>query len=271
MKRIAILTGAELRHTFFRKFIAFSEDIEVVKSYCEKKSLRALVEREETHELRSQHLMAREQSELDFFGAFVEHTVDRSNPVFLPQGEINSPNYAHEIIDTNPDLLVAYGCSIIKEPLLSAFEGRFLNVHLGLSPYYRGAGTNYWPLVNEEPEYVGATFMYIDPGIDTGEVIHQIRAKVAWGDTSVQIGNRLIVEMSRVYQAIIINFDHLEKMPQLPKPAAEKVYKRKDYSEDSVKRLYDNFRNGMLQKYLSEEINRCKNAPIIENPAVREL
>jgi len=48
---------------------------------------------------------------------------------------------------------------------------------LGLSPYYLGSGTNYWPLVNEKPEFVVATFMHIDTDIDTEEIIHQIRAK----------------------------------------------------------------------------------------------
>jgi len=272
MKRIVILTGSELRHVFFRKYIALSEGIQVINSYCEgqEKSLRTLVKKNgDPNDIRLKHLSAREQSEKDFFGLFVETTVDHSNPVYLPKGDINSPNYTQAIIDSKPDLLVAYGCSIIKEPLQSAFKGRFLNVHLGLSPYYRGSGTNYWPLVNGEPEYVGATFMHIDPGIDTGEIIHQIRAKVLWGDMPVQIGNRLIVQMSRVYRDIIINFDHLEKMPQLPKPPYEKVYKRKDFSRESVEKLYKNFQNGLVEKYLREESERCKKVPIIQNPTVK--
>ena len=39
---------------------------------------------------------------------------------------------------------------------------------------------------------VGATFMYIDAGIDTGEIIHQIRADIVIGDSPHSIGNRLI-------------------------------------------------------------------------------
>ena len=53
------------------------------------------------------------------------------------------------------------------------FSRKFLNVHLGLSPYYRGSGTNVWPLINTEPDMVGAT-LCIDAGIDNGEIIHQI-------------------------------------------------------------------------------------------------
>ena len=234
MKRVVVLTGSELRHEFFRKYVSLSDRIEVVASYCEgqERSLRALVEKDEdVNDIRLQHLSAREQSEEDFFRLFVDTTTDRSHPVYLPKGEINHPRYTEAIVDSKPDLLIAYGCSLIEEPLLGAFERRFLNVHLGLSPYYRGSGTNYWPLVNGEPEYVGATFMHIDAGIDTGEIIHQIRARCFWGDSPSQIGNRLIVDMSQTHRSIIVNFDRLETVPQLPAASSEKLYKKTDYTE----------------------------------------
>jgi methionyl-tRNA formyltransferase len=251
--------------------MALSENIEVINSYCEgqEKSLRTLTEKDvSTNDARLKHLSARDQSEEDFFGLFIETTADQSYPVHLPKGEINCPKYTEAIINSKPDLLIAYGCSIIREPLLTVFKGRFLNVHLGLSPYYRGSGTNYWPLVNGEPEYVGATFMYIDSGIDTGEIIHQIRAKYSWGDTPSQIGNRFIVEMSLVYRNIIVNFERLEKMSQLPIPSNEKVYKIKDYTEESVVTLYRNFESGLIERYLNEEVDRCTKVPILTNPAL---
>ena len=74
-----------------------------------------------------------------------------------------------------PDVVLVFGTGILREPLLSAFDGRIINIHLGLSPYYRGAGTNFWPLVNREPEYVGATIHYLDAGIDTGPIISHAR------------------------------------------------------------------------------------------------
>jgi len=273
-KRIIILTNSELRHVFFRKYMALSEEIEVINSYCEgmEKSLRAMVEKEnDNNNLRFKNLLAREQSEEDFFGLFYElnHDPYRLLPILIPYGIINTPRYTQKIINSNPDLLVAYGCSLIKEPLLSAFQGRFLNVHLGLSPYYRGSGTNYWPLVNGEPEYVGATFMHMDAGIDTGEIIHQIRAKCCWGDTPHQIGNRLIVEMAKTYRRIVENFDRLERMPQLSVPPDAKLYRKRDYTEESVLTLRKNFRNGMIEKYLDEEAERCAKVPIIENPALK--
>ncbi|MCX6757905.1 MAG: formyl transferase [Candidatus Nomurabacteria bacterium] len=272
-KRVIILTGSELRHDFFRKLFALDPEIDVIQTFCEgtEKSLSAFIEKETDTVMRLKHLKAREESEKDFFNVFVKTSKDLSNPVFLPKGEINNLRYTEKIINLKPDLIIAYGCSLIKEPLLSAFPKRFLNVHLGLSPYYRGSGTNYWPLVNNEPEFVGATFMYIDAGIDTGDIIHQIRARITWGDTPSSIGNRLIKDIIPTYQAIVKNVDSLRTMPQPKVPDDEKVCKQKDYDEKSVEKLYNNFNNGMVEKYLSEINERLQKSPIVENPSLTDL
>jgi phosphoribosylglycinamide formyltransferase 1 len=291
-RKIVLLTGSELRHAFFRKAMALMPGIEVLRSYCEgtEKSLRTLVETRaeaqaaaetragaraaaETRaggeaNLELAHLAARERSEEDFFGSFVRISPDRSNPLHLPKGAINAPEHTEAIAGLRPDLLLAYGCSIIREPLLGAFERRFLNVHLGLSPYYRGSGTNFWPLVNGEPEYVGATFMFIDAGIDTGEIIHQMRARVFPGDTPHSIGNRLIADMVPVYGEIARRFAELAAMPPLPAPASPRFYRKKDFTEDATRALYARFASGLVDRYLADRERRCAAAPILENPAL---
>src|SRR5262245_20779719 len=113
MKRIVILTGSELRHTFVRKYIAQLRGVELVASYCEglEKSLQATVTADTTpNSSRLQHLRARERSEQDFFGAFVATAADRSNPISLPKGEINNATHTRAIIECNPDLIISYGC-----------------------------------------------------------------------------------------------------------------------------------------------------------------
>lgn len=268
-----ILTGSELRHEFFRKTLAASPRIHVLSSYCEtqESDLRSQVEasREDQH-FRLMHLNARAESEILYFQESVNTGTDDSKSIELTQGTINSDQHVASIIDSDPDLLLAYGCSIIKEPLLSIYSGCFINVHLGLSPYYRGSGTNYWPLVNGEPEYVGATFMHIDRGIDTGEIIHQIRATIMHGDTPSNLGNRLIRKMTSVAEELIVSFDAIVPMVQPPEPPDARRYRSKDFSESSVTELYENFKNGLVDRYLNEQAERCARVPILSNPALEE-
>lgn len=252
--------------------MALSERAEVLRTYCEgaEKSLQSFVQKqEEASPLRTMHLRARMQSEEDFFGLFAETAPDRSSPVFLPKGAINDENSVQSIVAARPDLIVAYGCSIVRQPLLDRFKGRLLNIHLGLSPYYRGSGTNYWPLVNGEPEFVGVTFMHMDAGIDTGEIIHQIAARIAPGDTPSAIGNRLIVDMARACRDIVARFDGLPRIPQPARSACDRYYRKADFTEASVADLYAQFSAGLIDKFLAEEPARRARAPLARNPALQ--
>jgi phosphoribosylglycinamide formyltransferase 1 len=265
--KIVIMTGSELRHTYFRIKIASIEEFCIVRSYCEgvEQSLESrLFKNNLTDSILYMHVYARSQSEKDFFEEFTTSCLDRSNPVNIEKGSINDSNIVNEIIDLNPDLLICYGSSIIKSKLLDVFKGRFLNVHLGLAPYYRGSGTNVWPLINFEPEYVGATFMHIDKGIDTGEIIHQIQADIFLGDNPHTIGNRLITKMTSEYIRIIRSFSFLTKEKQLI--SESKLYLRKDFDEVACNKLYSNFDKGMIQNFL---LKPNKNVDIISNRGLR--
>lgn len=270
MKRIVILTGSELRHTFVRKAIALNQEIEVLRSYCEgvERHLGSIIDLKDSQaDIQLQHVEARAWSEEDFFGSFVRLTGDDSQPKYINKGMINDPNIQREIVELSPDILIAYGCSIIRDPLLSAFEDRFLNVHLGLSPYYRGSGTNFWALVNNEPEYCGATFMHMSAEVDKGRVIHQLRARVFAGDSPHQIGNRLIADVAAAYIKIINNFDRLSDVEQIS-VTTDRYYRQRDFTPESVVRLYQSFKDGLVDNYL----DRCKHgenlAPIVSNPTI---
>ena len=269
MQKIVILTGSELRHTFFRVALASAEGINVGASFCEglEKSLRVLTDQSTEADIQGvkmEHVLSRDRSEKDFFSGLVNFVSDYSKPEFIPKGTINEPKYLEQILKLKPDMLVAYGCSLIRSDMISEFRGRFLNVHLGLSPYYRGVGTNFWPLVNEEPEYVGATFMQIDEGIDTGEVIHQIRARMFENDDAHDIGNRLILDMVGTYIKIIQQFDMLKPMEPLKVPKKTNLYKRADFTKKAVESLNQNIRNGLIKDFLRDYQERCLKAPIIQ-------
>ena len=271
MKRIILLTGSELRHDFFRISLGNNAGFTVVKSYCESQdaNLNSIVEAQADNSLRQQHLQQREQTEKEFFEQFCKETPDHSNPEYLEKGDINLEQRVEEIRLLNPDLLIAYGCSIIQPELIAFFEGRFINVHLGLSPYYRGSGTNFWPFVNNEPEYVGVSFMYIDAGIDTGRIFHQLRARIEAGDTIHTIGNRLISDFVQLLPRIIEHFDQLEEAPQITIPKdEEKYYRNRDFTEASLKQAYANASNGMIADYLENRENRTRKVKIVTNPVL---
>lgn len=257
---IIILTGNELRHVYFRKKLSQNHKMNILRSYCEsdKNSLENRVKsNNNASEIEIRHAEARKQSENDFFGEVTYSLSDYSKPKIIEKGTINDIDVVNEIIELSPDLLVCYGSSIIKSDLVEKYSGKFLNVHLGLSPYYRGSGTNVWPIINNEFEYIGATFMYLDAGIDTGEIIHQIQARIFIGDSPHSIGNRLIRDMVETYAEIIMNFKNLTKEPQIPE-VDSKFYRRKDFDKDACEKLYANI-NNLHKIHIDNQIDLIKN------------
>ena len=72
-----------------------------------------------------------------------------------------------------------------------------------------------------------------------------------------------------MYRNVIKRFDNLVPMKPLPIPESEKVYLRKEFSPDSVCRLYANFKNGMIRTFLDEKEERIRQVQIIQHPALR--
>lgn len=78
--------------------------------------------------------------------------------------------------DHNADWLISYNYRhLIREPLLSRFKGRAINLHTSLLPWNRGASPNFWSFFDETPK--GVTIHQIDRGIDTGDIIAQKEVK----------------------------------------------------------------------------------------------
>ncbi len=75
--------------------------------------------------------------------------------------------------ELQPDLILVSGTALIKEPLLSTpVSIGIINLHTGLSPYVKGGPncTN-WCIANNTFQWVGNTIMWLNAGIDAGNII----------------------------------------------------------------------------------------------------
>jgi phosphoribosylglycinamide formyltransferase-1 len=270
---IVMFTSCEKRHQAFAAIANNSPNTNVLRIYEEQ--LIPLYNRVHTQNgsaLQLMHLTARAQSESDMFDLFLQTQADVEDLITkVPKGWFSTRECIMDIIKLQPDLIVVYGSSIIKGSLISMYSRKILNVHLGLSPYYRGSGTNYFPFVNNEPEYCGATFMYLDDGIDTGEIIHQIRPLMLPLDSFQQLSNRFLLLIFKVYLQIIENFNSIKSLSTVHSTnkslnnRTRYLYKRSDFTNESLESLNRHFRLGMLEDYIASKVDRDNKVPIIVN------
>mgnify|MGYP003639824953 CR=1 FL=1 len=263
MKKIVILTSSELRHKYFKIKFAQQDGIHILKTFCDINKNNYDITNVDYKNIKNIHFSSRSQVEKDFFEEYVKIYQDFSRSENIKRGEINDDKYIEEIYNLNPDFIVTYGCCIIKPKLINLFKNRIINVHLGLSPFYFGSGTNFHPFVNNDLSAVGCTFIYMDEGIDTGKIIHQMRAHIDPCDSIHQVGCRLIKEMTQKFIDLIKNFDQVtNKDPQIYKNG--KIYKRIHCTEESVRVAYKNINSSICLHYLINKNKLDLNFPLVE-------
>jgi len=258
---IIVMTGDGLRHRFFVNHLI--KNLNIIGVVFEMKSNLPRSKDKESNEIITQHFRERDETEERYFGSNDKFFMPSSNILEVQTGESNSPAVAKWINKHNPDYIILYGTSIIRDPLLSLFKGRIINMHLGLSPYYRGAGTNFWPLVNREPECVGATIHLAVLEVDSGPILAQVRPNPEVKDRCHDLGCKTIIAGTELMPRCLLNY-HCKKL--IPKPQTEKgyLYRKRDFNAQAVKKMWHNFETGMMQEYLQNMDEKRKKFPIIE-------
>ncbi|RAL20515.1 formyl transferase [Lujinxingia litoralis] len=97
----------------------------------------------------------------------------------IPPGQIsavpsvNSEEARQALQRFNPEVVVISATRIVSKATLACVDAPFINLHTGITPFYRGVHGGYWALRQREPERFGVTVHLVDPGIDTGEILAQ--------------------------------------------------------------------------------------------------
>lgn len=109
-------------------------------------------------------------------------------PVYTVTNHNNST--CKEILEANkPEVLVLGGTRIIKPQILETPTRATINAHPGMLPWLRGSASVGWALYKDMP--IGSTVHFIDPGIDTGDIIYREELPVYHNDTYESLNYRV--------------------------------------------------------------------------------
>lgn len=118
--------------------------------------------------------------------------IENDIPVFQPEGLRN--NELSEVLEEfKPELIVvvAYG-KILPEYILNFPKYGCINVHASLLPKYRGAAPIQWSVINGD-KVTGVTTMYMEKGLDTGDMIFKSSTEIGETETYGELHDRLSV------------------------------------------------------------------------------
>ncbi|WP_340117708.1 formyl transferase [Pelagibius sp. 7325] len=207
------------------------------------------------------YFRARDKAERRYFSDAPDYAALGAPVLRVPWGGANAPEAASFVTDLAPDVIVLFGSCIIKEPLLGQHAGRMINMHLGLSPYYRGSATNFWPLVDGLPECVGVTVHHAILKVDGGAILAQARPDVALGDDAHDLGCKTIIAGADLLVEVLALAAH-----GLPPGHAQrkggKLCRRADFAPDALQLMQRNIAEGMIDRYMREKTHRDARYPI---------
>jgi methionyl-tRNA formyltransferase len=93
----------------------------------------------------------------------------------LPVIDVDSVNGAEVsavLEKIQPRVVIVSGTGIIAKRVLK-LAPTFINIHVGITPRYRGVHGGFWAIYEGRPDLVGTTIHLVDPGVDTGAILGQ--------------------------------------------------------------------------------------------------
>ena len=140
----------------------------------------------------------------------------------------------------NSDIFIVFGSSFIKKDLVNfLIEHKALNIHLGISPYYRGTDCNFWALFDNNPHLVGATIHLLSKGLDSGPILYHALSEIK--------EDPFIYTMSAVKSAFesiaqkIENKTIFEHTPEIQDKSKEIKYSKKnEFNDEVIKKFFLN-------------------------------
>ena len=120
-----------------------------------------------------------------------EFAMEKNLKIFQPEKVKNNEEFINELKALNPDVIcvVAYGKLLPKE-ILDIPPYGCINVHASLLPKYRGAAPVQWAVLNGD-KTTGVTTMYMDIGMDTGDMILKQEVEIGEDETTGELWDRL--------------------------------------------------------------------------------
>lgn len=152
------------------------------------------------------------------------------------------------IKELNPDMIItcAYG-QILSEEILNIPKLGCFNLHGSLLPKYRGGAPIHYALLNGD-EKTGITLMYMDKGMDSGDMIAKEEIKIEENDNIESLTNKLSIIASKMiikYLPSLIDGTNNREKQDISKVTFSPIITREDEHLDfnlTAKEIYNRYR-----------------------------
>lgn len=151
---------------------------------------------------------------------------------------LNDPCFLSLIEACRPDAIAVMGTCIVSKRIIGAAP-LVLNLHTGLSPYYRGGYTNLFPFLENDFGFFGVTVHKMSPGIDAGDIVASERMDLRPGDGFSSINARCVASGTTLMVSAL-RYASRAPLPAVPQWETGKLFHAR------------HFNNYVAHRYLSK-------------------
>lgn len=166
------------------------------------------------------------------------------------EDNLNAEESAKFVEQIDPDIVMIFGCGLIKGSLFSALPYNSINLHLGISPRYRGSATLFWPFYFMEPNYAGTTFHYIISEPDAGDVIHQVIPTLNIDDKIHDVACKSVIQSAMEAINLIEIFISKGAWKRYKQKGTGKNFLSNDFRPEHLRVIYNVYNDDMVKQHL---------------------
>lgn len=190
------------------------------------------------------HFDDRFRAEMKYFGT--QQVPDTEVMEVAPE-HLESQQAVEFVQRVNPDIVLIFGCGMIRKGLAEVLPERAINLHLGLSPRYRGAATLFWPFFFLEPQWAGCTFHKIVYEPDAGDILHQCTPTLKRGDGIHDVSCKAVIHAAGEMRRLLYDTPSWKFKAQ---KATGKNFLASDFKAQHLHMIYSAFDNNIVDLYL---------------------
>ena len=235
--KVVILTGSQTRHRYYANFL--SERLDVVGVITEPHLEYFDEQRKESNVVKNHfsNMKKYEEQYLGEYGLYPNCRLLQVKPT-----EINNIETIEWVKNLNPDYILLYGTGILNNVWCDSFDTKIINLHLGLSPTYRGAATLFWTFYNDDLDNLGTTIHLASNDVDGGDILKTVGIDITNGDNYYDITNKLFIKSVKNIPGVLEAYHNSQLIPLKQDKSNQKYYyKKNDFNEKSLIKVLEKY------------------------------
>ncbi|MFC4348793.1 formyltransferase family protein [Kordiimonas lipolytica] len=174
----------------------------------------------------------------------------------IDPADCNSKEVQAFIKKQAPDLLLSYGCHKLSDETLACATSERWNIHGGLSPWYKGAITHFWPSYMLEPQMTGMTLHDLTNQLDAGAVVHQCVAELVRGDGLHDLACRAVLSLAADLPALVARLAAGHEIAKKDHKTSGKLWPSGDWRPEHLRMVYEVYGDRIVDMYLDGKIEQ---------------